>query len=201
MRRFDLQYFISGILLFATCLSSEAQIFVNEKYSSRFICGLHSSGSGYNAVDPVTNEEFTYSNVFLEPYVGYFFNRNFGVGLIAGYDFVRGNQAPHRDLFDIGIFGRYYYPVKLNREVLDRILFLSEASYRRSTYELSSDEVYFESDGFRYDYISLVPFGAEIRLFKELYFELSTEWLIYSENYNRFGYRIGFEYHLRKIEK
>jgi len=201
MRRFDFQYFILGFLLIGICFRSEGQIIANEKYASRFIFGLHSSGTGFNAVHPDTGEEFTYSNVFLEPYVGYFFNENFGIGLIAGYDFVRGNQEPHRDLFDIGIFGRYYYPVKLNREVLDRILFLSEASYRRSTYELSSDEVYFESDGFRYDYISLVPFGAEIRLFKELYFELSTEWLIYSENYNRFGYRIGFEYHLRKIEK
>jgi len=201
MRRFDFQYFILGFLLIGICFRSEGQIIANEKYASRFIFGLHSSGAGFNAVHPDTGEEFTYSNVFLEPYVGYFFNKNFGIGLIAGYDFVRGNQEPHRDLFDIGIFGRYYYPVKLNREVLDRILFLSEASYRRSTYELSSDEVYFESDGFRYDYISLVPFGAEIRLFKELYFELSTEWLIYSENYNRFGYRIGFEYHLRNVEK
>jgi hypothetical protein len=179
----------------------QGQFIKKETYSAKVILGLHSNGQGFNAVHPDTGEEFKYSNVFLEPYAGYFFNKNFGIGLIAGYDFVRGNQEPHRDLFDFGIFARYYYPVKLNREVLDRLLFLSEASYRRSTYELYNDEEYFESDAFRYDYISLVPIGAEIRLFKELYFELSTEWLIYSENYNSFRYRIGFEYHLRKMEK
>jgi hypothetical protein len=90
--------------------------------------------------DTLTGEKLFYRDIYIEPYIGYFFNRNFGIGAIGGYEFISSNIAgeANQKYFEIGAFSRFYYPFRLNSKKIKGInstLFFTEISYKFTTYQ------------------------------------------------------------------
>ena len=191
--RCTVSFLTFAILLLS--LSANAQVFRKANINEKYIFGLHSSGQGYNFKDPVTKDITKESYVFLEPYLGYFFNKNFGLGPILGYQRFRSTFDEGYDLFEFGGFARYYIPIGLNPDWSVSMLFLSELSYRRANYvQVSSSEV-IPSSSFNENIFTFTPIGAQIKIWNGFFGEISTEWIIFPAEYDRFGYRIGLEYH------
>jgi len=153
--------------------------FIGEKISGQaiqynqiqknIIFGLHSAGEGTNMKDPATGEITKHSYLYIEPYLGYFFNRNFGVGPIMGYHRFRSTFSEDYELLEVGGFARYYIPVGLNPDWPVSMLFLTEFSYRASNYQQSSRSDFNQSKGLDYNIFTLTPIGAQIKIWKGLY--------------------------------
>ncbi len=189
---------ISVILLL--CLHSQAQIAVRDTITKKIIFGLHSAGAGYNFKDSLTNETFFYRDIYVEPYVGYFFKKNFGIGVMGGYEKVSSNikGVNNQEYLEAGAFCRYYYPYKINSRstALTSMLFLSEISYKFTTYQKNNNNEYERFNRFKCRLLTIVPVGVEFKVWKGLYFELSSEYQVFSNGYNELRYRIGVEYHI-----
>ncbi len=183
------------VCLFCGSINGQAQILVRNKIEKNIIFGMHTGGEGTQYKDPVSSEEFKHSIVYLEPYLGYFFNRNFGVGTIFGYNRFRSSFSEDYDLFEIGGFARYYIPIGLNPDWPISMLFLSELSYRASNYQQINRSDFNQSEGLNYNILTLTPIGAQIKIWKGFYGEISTEWVFHAPAYDHFSYRIGLEYH------
>lgn len=193
-------FFIAFILISLIC---QSQIIVKDTITTKMIFGLHSTGAGVNYKDSLTNKKFYYRDIYIEPYIGYFFNRNFGIGIIGGYETINSNidNVLNKQYFEIGGFSRYYYPFRFNSKKvkgLNSILFLTEISYKFTTYQKINPAQIESSKKMNYTLFSIIPFGFQFRLWKGLYFELSPEYWHFSNNYNELRYRIGFEYHINK---
>lgn len=185
------------------CLISQSQIIVKDTISKKIIFGLHSVGTGYNFKDTLTGEKLFYRDIYIEPYIGYFFNRNFGIGSIGGYESISSNiaGATNKKYYDIGMFSRFYYPFRLNSKKiknLNSILFLTEISYKFTTYQKINPANYESTNRFNYNLLTIIPFGIQFKIWRGLYFEFSSEYWRFSNNYSELRYRIGLDYHINK---
>jgi hypothetical protein len=181
----------------------KSQIIVKDTITKKVIFGLHSVGAGYNFKDTLTGDKFFYRDIYIEPYIGYFFNRNFGIGTIGGYESISSNidTIASKKYFEIGGFTRIYYPFRFNSKKLkgvNSILFLTELSYKFTTYQKINSTQYESTNKLQYTLLTIIPFGLQFKLWKGLYFEISPEYWFFSNNYSEFRYRIGIEYHINK---
>ena len=189
------------IIFLFTYSICKSQIIVKDTITKKVIFGLHSVGSGYNFKDTLTGEKIFYRDIYIEPYIGYFFNQNFGIGAIGGYEFINSNIAgvANKKYFEIGAFSRFYYPFRLNSKTmksLNSILFFTEISYKFTTYQKVNSTQFESSNQLNYNLFTVIPFGFQFKLWKDLYFELSPEYWCFSNGYREFRYRIGIEYHI-----
>jgi hypothetical protein len=191
------------LLLHNDCKS---QIIIKDTITKKIIFGLHSAGSGYNTKDWVTGKKTYFRAIYVEPYIGYFFNRNFGVGIIGGHESIRSNidSVINQNYFEIGGFARYYYPLRFNSKklkIFNSTLFLSEISYKLTTYQKISSTKFEIANKLDYTLLTIIPFGFQFRLWRGLHFEISPEYWLFSNKYTELRYRIGFEYQINKNDK
>jgi|GEM_PF-2824236 len=184
----------------------KTQVIVKDTISKKIIFGLHNSAFGINFKDTIVGKKHFYRSVYVEPYVGYFFNRSIGVGIIGGYETVRTNMTnfKNENRYEIGAFTRYYYPFRFNSKKiteLNTMLFLTEISYKFTSYQKVSTEKIEGSNKLNNALFTIIPFGFQFNLWKGLYFEFSSEYWVFSNNYQELRYRIGMEYHINKNNK
>jgi hypothetical protein len=190
--------FLTLTLIFTNYFSF-SQFFVKNKIQKTFIAGFHTSGQGYNYKDPNTNEKIYLSDISIDPYLGYFFNGGFGVGITADFEFIRSNVVPNQTLYGVGLFARYYLPFIMDKKFLNRFLFFGEVMYRRTNYAVlfSSRNEFILSDHLEYNIITF-NLGPQIRILKGLYVEITAQYTIFIEGTDFFTGRLGFEYHFNK---
>lgn len=195
--------YILLILFFFTYSIFQSQIIVKDTITKKIIFGFHSVGVGINFKDTLTDKKFYYRNIYIEPYVGYFFNRNFGVGVIGGYETINSNIAgiTNKKYYEIGMFSRFYYPFRLNSKkikALNSLLFLTEISYKFTTYQKINSTQYESTNQFNYNLLTIIPFGIQFKIWRGLHFELSSEYWFFSNGYRELRYRLGIDYHINK---
>lgn len=188
-------------LLILSAATINAQLIKHEKINKNIIVGFHFSGITYDRKDPITAEKSYVYDIYLEPYISYFFNKNIGIGVIGGYNSIRSNILPNDNYYELGGYIRTYLPYKLNKNKLNNFLFLSEVSYRKLNYTRPSSAEKIKSNSLEYSLLSIIPIGVEMKIWKGIHIELSPEWLIYSKNYDRLTYRLGIVYHFNKKQQ
>jgi len=192
------------LLLFTLgAFDASAQLIVHNKLEKNVIVGMHAISEGFNAKDPVSGDVTRESTTYFEPYAGYFFNRNFGFGPVMRYNRFRSSVAEDYDHFEAGGFARYFVPIGLNPDKGISLLLLAEVSCRVANYRQLSSLDIVHLDGFDHVMYTVTPIGAQIEIWKGLYGELSTDWVIHTSSYQQFNLRLGVEYHFgnQKLER
>lgn len=177
---------------------THAQLFQKNHITKQVVLGFHTSGSGYAYFDPITSDKLYYRYMQFEPYLGYFFNKNFGFGFISNFTTIRSNIDVNDNLNELGLFSRIYFPFKLTPKVLNRLLFSSEISYRRANYSQLSLKEYSKNTNWSSSIITVIPVSIQFKIWKGFHAELSPEWVWHSTKYSKLMYRIGIEYHFSK---
>jgi len=103
-----MKYFLFFILFFINSLAL-SQFFIQSKVQKNIIAGFHTFGQGAFGKDPVSGEKAYISDISIDPYIGYFFNRGIGVGITADFEFIRSSHIPNQTLYGVGLFTRYYF--------------------------------------------------------------------------------------------
>lgn len=184
------------LLLFTLgAFDASAQLIVRNKSEKNLIIGMHAISEGFNAKDPASGDVTRESTTYFEPYAGYFFNRNFGFGPIMRYNRFRSSFAEDYDNFEAGGFARYYVPIGLNPDKSVSLLLIVELSCRVANYRQLNSLEMVQLDGFDHVMYTVTPIGGQIQIWKGLYGELSTDWVIHTSSYQQFNLRLGVEYH------
>jgi len=183
------------------------QLLIKNKVKMGFIGGLQTAGAGYQYKNPNTFEKIYHYNVHIDAHIGYFFNKNFGLGITAVKGFSQSNIEPfsmynNQKFHGIGVYGRYYIPLKINIKVLDRMLFFLEVVYRKTNFTRTVNWVYVSGDPLKYNLTKIIPFGMQMRVWNNFFIGTSFEYLIFTEKIHYLVYRTGFEYHFKgKLKK
>jgi len=183
-----------------------SQVLIKNKVKMEFIGGLQIAGTGLHYRDPNTFEKFNLYNVHIDAHIGYFFNSNFGVGITAVKGFSQSNIEPwsiynNQKFHGIGVYGRYYIPLKIDIKVLDRMLFFLEVVYRKTNFTRTNNGVYVSGDPLKYNLTKIIPFGMQMRVWNFFYIGTSFEYLIFTENIQYPVFRTSFEYHFKGNRK
>ena len=191
----------NSIVLFFLFLfySSSAQLFTKKVINENLVTGIHSSGEGLKYTNDRTNVYYDYIKLYFEPYIGYFFHKNIGIGIIGWYNILRTNipDIEEFEQYELGLFARYYFPIQTHLMMFESTLFFAEFSYRLSDYKMESETTYTSLPRLQQPMLSVIPIGLQFKLWKDLYFEFAPLWIYYSDEYNQLEYRIGFEYHFK----
>lgn len=174
-----------------------SQKVVKETKPSAIIVGFHTAGTDFkvNEVDPQINAKPYYRNILLEPYLAYNIESVLCIGAIANFQIIRSNFKPQDDLYELGGFVRYYIPIKIDVTFVRRMSFYAETSVRVANYQQYSGSEYNKSEKLQYMLYSFNPLGINFKIWKGLNIDLATEVFFRSSGYNKFGVRIGIEYH------
>ena len=183
------------VCLFCGSMDLQGQVIVRNKIEKNIIFGVHAFSEGFNVKDPATSEVTKENYGYLEPYLGYFFSRNFGVGPILKYHRFRSTFDEDYNHLEVGGFARYYIPIGLNPDLPVTLLFLTEISYRASDFQQINSSDFIQSEGLDYNIFIFTPLGAQIKIWKGLHGELRTDWILHSSGYDEFTLRMGLEYH------
>jgi len=200
---------MKSVIFFVAALITHngyTQLFIKNKVKMGFIGGLQTAGALYQYKNPHTFEKFHLYNVHIDTHVGYFFNNNFGLGVTAVKGFLQSNIEPfsmynNQKFHGIGVYGRYYIPLKINIKVLDRMLFFLEVVYRKTNFTRTNDWIYVHGNTLKYNLTKIIPFGMQMRVWKNLFIGTSFEYLIFTEKIRYPVYRTGFEYHFKGNRK
>ena len=105
----------------------QSQVIVKFPVKKKMIIGFHTEFLSVNYKDTLTSKSYYLSDFYIEPYVGLFFNKNIGIGIIGGYESIRSNIAKvdNQKNYEIGCFSRFYYPFRFNSKKISIINNLS----------------------------------------------------------------------------
>jgi len=145
-----------------------------------------------------------------EPHLGFFPHKNLGLGLIGKIEFFKSNYLENNipNVYEMGVFARYFFPFETNIKVFNRFSFSIGASLSKSNYTRRDDDIYFfttDTSYVMYDNMSqnlIRLYGtSQFRIYKGLNIKMSWRYEIFTNKYRGFRPTIGIEYHFYEKKK
>lgn len=172
-----------------------------QDYQKKLLLGSEIGGTLLDAKDPnVSGKSYNLLNIRLGPHVGWFISKRFVLGIGGEYEFVKSNFTSRPPLYGLGVYLRYYLPIKIkNKRLAERLSFLTEISYNRTNYYSRKRQV--TSFNHLNEHLIRTNLGINFKVWEGFHFEYSLRpsWFL-NRNF-LFTYRLGLEYHFQKKAK
>jgi len=166
-------------------------------YPNRFVIGSKSSMFYANIVGP-DDKEYIFYQYRLEPSLSVYLNMNLGFGIQGYYEHGINNYgAIIPKLYGLGVFVRYYYPLKFkNIGKKDRFKLYCELGYLKVNYymlSVKSQPVILDKCDAR---VFNMPIGVSIRFWRGFHGKIEVRPEFYKPGANILIYQLGIEYHV-----
>lgn len=162
--------------------------------------------------NPITFERTHAIVNSFEPHFGYYpkKNKNLGIGITGKIEFFSSDFAENNtpNIYELGMFARYFIPFQFNVKVFDRLSFSAMFSFSKANYSRRNKNIYYfgtDSTYTMYDGLqqSLIRFGLtwQFRFYKGFNFKMSYRYEMYLNKFYKFRPAVGLEYHFYYEEK
>ncbi len=179
--------------------STKSNLYFNYEPVKQFIIGFETAGTITSNRDTITWKMNRSSLIRWEPHISYYPFINLGIGITGKIEHYQSNYLPDiPTLLEIGVMTRIFIPFKINRKYLDRISFSSELSFTKSNY------YYFDKSLKTIPVVNMnqnvirIPLIVDYKVFYGLNLRVSYRYLNFINQYDRFEFSFGLEYHFIK---
>lgn len=188
--------------------------FINFENSpnKKIVFGFNYENIVFDYKNPVTFERtWGIVNTF-EPHLGYYLKQinNLGFGLNGKIEYFSSNFATNNtpNIYELGVFTRYFLPLNFNVKVFNRLSFSAIASFSKTNYSRRDKNIYYFGTDTTYTMFdglsqSLIRIGLtwQFRIYKGLNFKMSYRYEMFLGKYYKYRPTVGLEYHFYYDEK
>jgi hypothetical protein len=148
-----------------------------------------------------------------EPHLSYYPKKykNLGFGITGRIEFFKTNVDlinKVRNVYELGMFARYFIPFQFNVKVFNRLSFSALFSFSKTNYSRRDKDIYYFGTDSTYTMYNglqqnLIRFGLtwQFRFYKGLNFKMSYRYEMYLNKFYKYRPTFGLEYHFYYEEK